>query len=339
MIGELIEKVSRREDLTRAEMEAALGQLIAGTCPDAQMAGLLIGLRVKGETVEELVGAAEALQARAVKLATKRQPMLDTCGTGGDGAHSLNISTMAAFVAAGAGVTVAKHHNRSVSSLCGSADVLERLGLPPEQSPEDVAAAIDAVGIGFLFAPIFHPVTRAVAQLRRQLGVRTLFNMLGPLTNPAGVRAQLVGVYAPERTLLMGEALRALGRVRALVVSAESGLDEIAPCGRTTVVELEDGKLRQYHVTPADFGAPETPLASIAGGTPEVNAAAFTEILSGRPHPAREAVRINAAAALFAAGVAGDYRAGYVQAGDAIDSGRARAKLDQLIARAKAPVA
>lgn len=335
MIGELIEKVSRREDLTRAEMERALGDLIAGSCPDVQMAGLLVGLRVKGETVEELVGAAEALHARSVKLTLKTAPMLDTCGTGGDGAHSLNISTMAAFVAAGAGVTVAKHHNRSVSSLCGSADVLEELGIPPEQSPEQVTRAIETIGIGFLFAPVFHPATRAVGTLRRALGVRTLFNMLGPLTNPAGVRAQLVGVYHPERAMLMGEALRALGRERALVVSSEVGLDEIAPCGRTTIVELDRGKLHQFEVTPADFGAPETPLDSIRGGAREVNAAALKTILSGTAHPARTAVQINAAAALVTAGIAATFTDGYRLAGDAIDSGRALAKLTDLAALVK----
>jgi anthranilate phosphoribosyltransferase len=342
MITQLIEKVARRQDLDRAEMASALDALIEGVCPEAQMAGLLIGLRVKGEAPEELVGAALALRARALKLPLDQQPMLDTCGTGGDGSGSLNLSTMAAFIAAGAGVTVAKHYNRSASSLCGSADVLESLGAIVEQSPAQTARALETVGIGFLYAPLYHPATRAVAQLRRALSVRTLFNLLGPLTSPAAVKAQLVGVFHPDRLVLMASAIRELGRERALVVSAATGdatgLDEIAPNGVTAIAELRGGEIRTFEVTPADFGAPETPITAIEGGSPEFNAEVMRAILTGEPHVARTAVLINASAALVAADAAEDFRDGYRRAAEAIDSGAAVAKLDQFIAQSKVEI-
>jgi anthranilate phosphoribosyltransferase len=335
MLVELLEKVANREDLTREEVERAVGLLIANECPEPQIAGLLIGLRVKGETVEELVGAASALKSRAVPLALKAQPMLDTAGTGGDRSGSLNLSTAAALVAAGAGVTVAKHGNRAASSQCGSADVLEALGIAVDLSPEETARAIEEIGIGFLFAPLYHPATRAVVALRRTLGVRTLFNLLGPLTNPAGVRAQLVGVFHPSKTLVMGEALRALGVARALVVSSDAGLDEVSPWGATTVVDLRDGELKQYTVTPADFGLQETPLEAIKGGTPDINATALNAILSGEKHPGRTAVLLNAAAALVAAGRSEGFEEAAALATRTIDSGAARAKMDALRALKK----
>ncbi len=339
MITDLLEKVGRREDLSREELRAALDALIDGQCPDIQFAALLMGLRVKGETVEELIGAADVLRARALKVPVKERPLLCTAGTGGDGSGSLNLSTAAAFVAAGAGASVAKHGNRSVSSKCGSADVLDALGAPVESTPEEIAVALETVGISFLFAPLYHPATKAVAAVRRGLGVRTLFNLLGPLTNPANVRTQMIGVYHPSKTLVMAEALRALGAERGLVVAAEPGLDEISPAGPTTVVELKRGALRQFTVTPRDFGLEPVLLDSIAGGDPAYNAAAIRAILSGEPHPARTAVLLNAGAALVAAGLAEDFREGAALAARSIDSGAALGKLHALCALRKPPLA
>lgn len=330
MIVDLLEKVGRRQDLTRTELSTALDALIDGTCPELQFAGLLMGLRVKGETVEEMIGAASVLRARALKLPVKERPLLCTAGTGGDGAGGLNLSTAAALIAAAAGASVAKHGNRAISSKCGSSDVLEALGIRADVSIDEMARALETVGIAFLFAPTYHPATKAVAAIRRQLGVRTLFNLLGPLTNPANVRCQLVGVYHPSKTMVMGEALRGLGCERALVVSADVGLDEISPQGATVVVDLRQGNLTQYKVTPADFGFEERSLDSIRGGDPMYNAAALRAILSGEDHPARPAVLMNASAALVACDLAPDFRAGVALAEQVIDDGRAMAKINEL---------
>ncbi|MGE0735129.1 MAG: anthranilate phosphoribosyltransferase [Alphaproteobacteria bacterium] len=335
MLNETLEKVARRENLTRDEMAAAIGTIVEGACSTAQMAGLLLGLRVKGEAVDELLGAAAALRSRAVKLPSMSRPDLDTVGTGGDGSGSLNLSTAAALVAAGAGLKVAKHGNRSVSSKCGSADVLTALGVPTEMPPADTARAIEATGFGFLFAPLYHPAMKQVAPVRRDLGVRTLFNLLGPLTNPADVRTQLVGVYHPSRLELLASALAEAGVERALVVSAPVGLDEIAPCGETHVIEVEGGSQRRYTITPDDFDLAPQPLASIRGGDPTLNARLLIDVLSGHQVPARTAVLLNAAAGLFAAGAAKDFRDGARQAAYVIDSGRALAALDAARASAQ----
>ncbi len=330
MIEELLEKVARREDLDRHEMAAAITSFVDQTCPEPQVAGLLMAIRVKGEAPDELVGAATALRERAVAPPTAQRPTLDTAGTGGDGSGSLNLSTAAAFVAAAAGVSVAKHGNRSISSKCGSADVLDAMGVPIDLSPEETGHAIDTVGIGFLFAPLYHPAMRAVAGIRRSLGVRTIFNLLGPLTNPAGVRKQLVGVFHPSKAMLMAEALRALGSERVLVVSGEHGLDEIAPAGTTTVVDLKRGELSQYQVTAADFGLEPASLDTIRGGDPATNAAILRAVLGGERHPARTAVVMNAAAALVAAEAAGTLKEGAALAARILDSGAALAKVDGL---------
>jgi anthranilate phosphoribosyltransferase len=337
MIEELLEKVARREDLDRRQMADAIASFVDQTCPEPQVAGLLMAIRVKGESAEELVGAASALRARALAPPTASRPVLDTAGTGGDGSGSLNLSTAAAFVAAGAGVTVAKHGNRSISSKCGSADVLDALGVPIDLSPEETGAAIDQIGIGFLFAPLYHPAMRAVAGIRRALGVRTLFNLLGPLTNPAGVRKQLVGVFHPSKAMLMAEALQALDTERAIVVSGEHGLDEIAPTGTTTVVDLKRGALRQYQVTAKDFGLDPAPLDTIRGGDPAANAAILEAVLSGERHPARTAVLMNAAAALVAADAAEGFAEAAALAARILDSGAALAKVDGLRKLRKAP--
>ncbi len=337
MIEELLEKVARREDLDRHEMAAAIASFVDQTCPEPQIAGLLMAIRVKGESVEELVGAASALRERAIVPPTAKRPTLCTAGTGGDGSGSLNLSTAAAFVAAAAGVSVAKHGNRSISSQCGSADVLLALGVPIDLTPEETGAAIDQVGIGFLFAPLYHPAMRAVAGIRRALAVRTLFNLLGPLTNPAGVKRQLVGVFHPSKALLMAETLRALEAERVLVVSGEHGLDEIAPTGKTTVVDLKRGVLKEYQVTARDFGLDEAPLSTIQGGDPDTNAAILAAVFAGERHPARTAVLMNAAAALVAAEAADDLKGGAALAAQLLDSGAVLAKLDALRAIQPAP--
>lgn len=330
MLNETLEKIACREDLGRAEMAQTIGAVVDDECPPAQIAGLLMGLRVKGETVDELVGAAAAFRDRAVPVPLDDPADLDTAGTGGDGAGSLNLSTAAALVAAAAGLKVAKHGNRSVSSCCGSADLLEALDVPVDDGPAGVAHSMRRNGFGFLFAPNYHPAMKAVAPIRKTLGVRTLFNLLGPLTNPVGVRAQLVGVYHPSRADMLAAALAAGGVSRALVVSAECGLDEVAPHGITHVVEVQDGRLARYSVTPEDFGLDPVPLDSIRGGAPEENARLIRAVLEGDAVPARTAVLLNAAAALVAAGAADTFRAGAAIAAETIDSGRAGAKLEAL---------
>ncbi len=330
MITELLEKLGHGQDLTRQELAFALDDLMDGTCPEVQFAGLLMGLRVKGETVEELIGAASVLRARALKLPLTVRPLLCTAGTGGDGAGGLNLSTTAALIAAGAGASVAKHGNRAVSSKSGSSDVLEALGVPVDLSIAATARGIETIGIGFLFAPLYHPATKAVVQIRRALGVRTLFNLLGPLTNPAHVRKQCVGVYHPSKIRVMAEALAGLECERALVISAEVGLDEVSPQGRTFVASLRHGAIEEFTVTPADFGFEEQPLSTIKGGTPDENAAALLTVLRGGDHPGRAAVLMNASAALVAADLAEDFKAGVALAEASIASGAALAKLDGL---------
>ena len=327
----LLEKICRREDLSRDEMGRALNGLIAGQVSEVHMAALLTGLRIKGEAVDEVFGAARTMREHAVQLPINTPPQLDVVGTGGDGAGSINLSTAAAFVAASHGITVAKHYNRSVSSKCGSADVMLELGLGLDHSPAEVAAMIENCGMGFLFAPTFHPATRAVAELRRKLAIRTIFNILGPLTNPSGVKAQLIGVYDPKRTRLMAETLQEFGVSHALVVSAEIGLDEISPNGMTFVTHLQQGKIRDYSVRPADFGARETASDVIRGGGPAENAQILKMILQGKPHAARIAVALNAAAALLVGGAAEDFKEGFALAEEILKSGKAWEKCEELI--------
>ncbi|MDI9409240.1 MAG: anthranilate phosphoribosyltransferase [Candidatus Pacebacteria bacterium] len=332
LIPNVIKKLLQRRDLDRAEMSAALESIIAGDSNEAQIGGFLVGLAVKGESIEEVIGAVQTLRRHALKLNLKTVPELDTAGTGGDGMGSFNLSTTAAIIAAALGVRVAKHYNRAQSSICGSADLMEALGLPMVHPPQLTELMLDRHGIGFLFAPTFHGATKAVAQVRRDLKVRTLFNILGPMTNPCGVKSQLIGVYDHERAKLMARAMVQLGCERALLVTAESGLDEISPIGKTQIVEIAAGAIKNYTVTPADFGAAEMPLESIQGGTAADNAAILRRILSGRPHPARTAVSLNTAAALYAAGRVTDLKQGYGESEAIIDSGRALVFLDTVLA-------
>ena len=336
MLNEILEKVARREHLSHAEMQGAIGVLVQPEAPAAQIAGLLMALRTKGEAPDELSGAAAALRERALRPPLGETPMLDVVGTGGDRSGSLNLSTAAAIVCAAAGVTVAKHGNRSVSSQCGSADVLERLGVRIDAPANETAESFRATGFCFLFAPLYHPAMKAVAPVRRALGVRTLFNYLGPLTNPVGVRAQLVGVFDPAKVETMARALIPSGVERALVVSADAGLDEIAPCGATQVAELRYGRIERYAIRPEDFGLAERPIESIRGGDPAANAAAIRAVLSGADVPARPAVLLNAGAALYVAGAARDFKDGARLAAATIDAGRAVATLQAIAGETRA---
>jgi anthranilate phosphoribosyltransferase len=336
LLTDALERIASGGDLDSAQAEAVMEQILAGRATDAQIAGLLVALRVKGETVAELVGFARAMRANAHPIfppghGPAAEAIVDTCGTGGDGSGSFNISTAAAFVVAGAGIRVAKHGNRSISSRCGSADVLEVLGIDPEHEIELAGRAIEQVGIGFLFAPAVHPATKHVMRARRELRLRTVFNLLGPLTNPAGASAQIVGVFSADFAGRIAQALGELGVLRAFVVHGRDGLDEISLSGPTLVAELSGGKVRSYEVTPEDFGLPRAPLAELAGGDAARNAEIIGRILAGEPGAPRNAVLAAAAAALVAAGRARDFREGVAVAAQSIDSGAAAAKLESLI--------
>jgi anthranilate phosphoribosyltransferase len=342
MIHQALNKVVAEEDLSRVEAEAAMEEILSGRATSAQIAGLLTALRMKGETVDELVGFATAMRRHATPIFAGQprvaiEALVDTCGTGGDGSGTFNVSTVAAFVIAGAGVHVAKHGNRSISSRCGSADVLEHLGVRIDLPPERVARAIEEVGIGFLFAPAVHSATRHAMAARRELRMQTAFNLLGPLTNPAGSSAQVVGVYDANLTELMARALGELGVRRAFVVHGAAGIDEISIAGLTYVAELRAGLVRSYTLTPEDFGLRRAPLEAIRGGDAAQNAKIVHKVLGRsmvyRDHgPHREIVLANAAAALVAAGRATDFLHGVQLASHSIDSGAAREKLEALIA-------
>ncbi|MGA9773025.1 MAG: anthranilate phosphoribosyltransferase [Blastocatellia bacterium] len=337
-ITEAIKKAVDRQNLSAEEAESVLDQIMTDQCTDAQIASLLTALRMKGETVSELTGFARVMRRKAAAVrphleigGTEREALIDTCGTGGDVSGSFNISTATAFVVAGCGVRVAKHGNRSVSSQCGSADVVEALGVKIELEPERIAACIDEIGIGFLHAPLLHEAMRYVAPARRQMGIRTIFNMLGPLTNPAGANAQVIGVYAAHLTEVLADVLRALGSSRALVVHGSDGLDEITISAESKVTELKDGELTTYTVKPEDFGLRRATLEEVRGGDARQNSRIILEVLEGSKGPRRDVVLLNAAAALVASSRAGNFPEGVQLAADSIDTGRARTKLEQLI--------
>ena len=342
MIENVIEKIAAGEDLTRAEAEAAMDQILSARASDAQIAGFLTALRIKGETVDELVGFATVMRRHASPVFSRlRLPpdavLVDTAGTGGDGRGTFNISTAAAFVIAGAGVHVAKHGNRAFTSRCGSADVLEELGVRMDLPMERVARAIETIGIGFLYAPAAHTAMRHAMAARRELKVRTVFNLLGPLTNPAGASAQIVGVYDASFTELLARALGELGVRRAFVVHGADGVDEISISGETNIAEMRDGVVRSYTLAPEDFGLSRAPLESIQGGDAKRNAQVIKHILGHRDSPHehgahRDVVLANSSAALVAAGRATDFLVGVRLAAESIDSGAARAKLDALVA-------
>jgi len=335
MFVTLFDKLSRRQDLSVEEAAAAMARIMEGSASAAEISGLLVGLAMKGEQTSEIVGLARAMRAHAVRLPTTVTPILDLCGTGGDRAGTFNISSVAAVAAAACGARVAKHGNRAVSSACGSADLFEALGVGTTAPPEVVARCLEGAGIAFLFAPSFHPSMRHAAAVRRELGLRTAFNLLGPLTNPAGPTHQLVGVPRPELTELVARALLSLGSRRAWVVHGADGLDEISTTGYSKVSECRDGTVKTFYVHPSDFGLPVALPAALAGGSIAANRRIAMGVLRGQPGPTRDIVLLNAGSALFLAGRATSVRDGISQAGAAIDRGDAARTLEKMVALSK----
>lgn len=327
----LLDKLQRRVDLTVDEAAGAMETIMDGGAPPAQIAGFLIALAMKGERPDEIVGLARTMRARAAKLSRSFAPVFDTCGTGGDGSHTFNVSTVAALVLAACGVRVAKHGNRSASSKCGSADVLEALGVNVAAPPAVVERCLEQAGIAFLFAPVFHPSMRHAGPTRKELGVRTAFNLLGPLTNPAAAARQLVGVPRPELTELVARSLAQLGAERAWVVHGADGLDEISTTGYTKVSECRGGSVNTFYLHPADVGLPKASREDLRGGEASENAAIARAVLSGAKGPARDVVVLNAGASLLIAEQAGSIPEGLAMAAAAIDDGRATAVLARLV--------
>ena len=330
-LRDAIARVCARRDLDADEMADAVGRIMDGQGTPAQIAALLIGLRQKGESVDEVVGAARAMRARATPVSVPEGVIVDTCGTGGDGSGTFNISTTVAFIAAGAGAAVAKHGSRAVSSRSGSADVLEALGVKTGVSPKRAAECVDTAGVGFLFAPSHHPAFARLAPIRRQLGARTVFNLLGPLSNPAAARRQLLGVYSTSLVRPVAEALMALGSEEAMVVASKDGLDELSLSAPTMVARLSKGRISVSTITPKLVGLRPRPLRAVAGGDAARNARITRTVLSGAPGAPRDICLFNAAAALMVAGLAKDWRDGLSLAAASIDSGRAAASLAILV--------
>jgi len=333
MIQDAITKLLDRTQLARAEARAVMDEIMRGEATPAQIGGFLIALRSKGETADEITGCAEAMRDHALVVRPSRDDLVDTAGTGGDGAHTINISTAAALVAAAAGAAVAKHGNRAVSSACGSADVLEALGFTLEQAPPRIAQSIDELGFGFLFAPSHHPAMRHAAAVRKELATRTVFNVLGPLTNPAGARAQVVGVYSPELVPTIAEVLARLGARRAYVVHGAGGIDELSPVGPNLLAEVVDGEVFERRLDPeAELGIPRCSVDELRGGNPMENAESIRTVFAGANGGRRDAILLNAAGAIAAGGHAADLREGLELARKAIDSGAATERLELLIA-------
>ncbi len=330
MIVAVLQELLDGRDLTRERARATMNAIMSGDATPAQIGAFLVALRLKGETPDEIAGSAEAMREHVLPVRPERDDLVDTAGTGGDGAATINISTAAAIVAAAAGAGVAKHGNRAVSSASGSADVLEALGFSLEQPPERIARSIDELGFGFMFAPLHHPAMRHAAPVRRELATRTVFNVLGPLTNPAGARAQVIGVYAGSLVEPLAQVLAQLGARRAFVVHGAYGIDELSPCGPNLVAEVVDGDVRERIVDPLDLGIPRSDPKGLRGGSPAENAAAIRSILSGAEGAGRDAVLLNAAGAIAAAGHAADLTEGLALAREAVDSGAAGERLEQL---------
>ena len=326
-----LEKVIGKQDLGQDEMSAAFDVIMSGEATPAQIGAFITALRMKGESVDEIAGGAASMRHHAVFIDPGGLPVVDTCGTGGDSCDTFNISTTAALVVAGAGVPVAKHGNRAISSKCGSADVLAELGVNLDVVPETVEECIRDAGIGFLFAPKLHPAMKHAMGPRRELGIRTVFNMLGPLTNPAGARGQIIGVFSPELTEPFANVLRLLGSRRAFIVHGQDGMDEITTTTTTRVSELSDGKVRTYELNPLDFIEEEADASDLAGGDPAANAGITRSILSGDKGPRRDIVCLNAAAAIVAGGKADDLKQSRALAEESIDSGKATKALEELV--------
>jgi len=331
MIKEAIDKAVTKTDLREAEMMEAMEEIMSGTATQAQIAALITALRMKGETVEEVTGAARIMRQKATRVNACASTIVDTCGTGGDKLNTFNISTTAAFVVAAAGITVAKHGNRAVSSGCGSADVLEALGVNVSAEQEIVEECVQQIGIGFLFAPKLHGAMKYAIGPRREIGIRTIFNMLGPLTNPAGATAQLLGVYDPKLTEMFAEVLKNMGIKRAFIVHGLDGLDEATITGETRVAELKDGMVRTYNINPVDYFGRTDTLDSIRGGNPSVNAQITRDVLTGKDGACRNVVLLNAALAIVAGEKAQSIKEGLAIATDCIDSSAAVKKLQALI--------
>ncbi|MGH9163745.1 MAG: anthranilate phosphoribosyltransferase [Vicinamibacteraceae bacterium] len=331
MFRTLLERLLRHEDLSTDATEAAMAAIMRGDAGAATIAGFLVALRAKGERPAEIVGLARAMRAAAVPLASRVDEAFDTCGTGGDGAGTINVSSLTALVVAAAGVPVAKHGNRSVSSQCGSADVFEALGVRIDAPPAVVERSLRTAGIAFFFAPTFHPAMRHAAPVRKELGVRSAFNLLGPLTNPAGARRQLVGVPRPELTELVARTLGLRGSEHVWVVHAADGLDELSTTGYSKVSECRHGVMRTFYVHPSDFGLPKGELADLSGGDAATNARIAGAVLQGQAGPARDIVLLNAGAALFIAGRAASVHEGIQLAATTLDEGQAAGILDRMV--------
>ena len=338
MIQSAISELMDGRDLSQEDAREVMNSIMAGEATPAQIGAFLVALRIKGETADEIAGCAEAMREHVLVVRPARTDLVDTAGTGGDGARTFNISTAAALVAAAAGAGVAKHGNRAVSSSSGSADVLEALGFNLELPPETIARSIDELGFGFLFAPTHHPAMRHAAPVRRDLATRTVFNVLGPLTNPAGARAQVVGVYAPELVPTIADVLARLGAERAFVVHGAAGVDELSPAGPNLVCEVANGQVRRREIDPLDLGIDRCAPEELGGGDPADNAETIRRIFSGAEGGKRDAVLLNAAGAIAAGGLATDLGEGVGLAREAIDSGAAGERLEALIAFTQEPV-
>ena len=332
MIQATVSSLLDGQDLTRGEAHEAMNEIMRGDATQAQIAGFLVALRAKGETADEIAGCADAMREHVLHVRPQRTDLVDIVGTGGDGANTYNISTAAALVAAAAGAAIAKHGNRAASSASGSADVLEALGFRLDLPPGRIARSIDELGFGFLFAQAHHPAMKHAAPVRRELATRTVFNVLGPLTNPAGARALMLGVYSPELTRTLASALVQLDTTRAFVVHGAGGIDELSPCGPNLVCEVENGTVREYLLDPVDLGIERCDSSELRGGDPARNARALRDVLEGADGGHRAAVILNAAGGIAAAGHAEDLREGIQHAREAIDSGAAAARLDELVA-------
>jgi anthranilate phosphoribosyltransferase len=336
LLREAISAVVSGRNLTEWEAEQAMEAIMTGEATPVQAGALLVALRMKGETVDELTGFARVMQQKVLRVNCRSANLVDTCGTGGDGLSTFNVSTAAAFVVAGAGVPVAKHGNRSMSSRCGSADVLEALGVCIALPPDEVAACVDEVGIGFMFAQTYHPAMRHAAPVRRELGIRTVFNILGPLTNPAGAKRQLIGVPRPELAPQVAEVLARLGSERAMVVYGEPGMDELSTVGPSFVAELRDGDVTTYTLDATALGLPRTALKHVVGSGAAENAAILSRVLAGEMGPARDIVLLNAAAGLVVGGLTSDIREALSLARRSLDSGAAAERLNELRKRTPA---
>ncbi len=332
IVGPAIQLLLDGHHLSREDAHELMGSIMDGEATPAQIAGFLVALRTKGETADEIAGFAEAMRGHVVPVTPQRAPVIDIVGTGGDGANTFNISTAAALVAAAAGAAVAKHGNRAASSAAGSADVLEELGIDLEQSPERIALSIDDLGFGFMFARAHHPAMRFVAPVRQEIGIRTVFNVLGPLANPAGACDGVFGVYSAELGLTYAEALAELGARRAFVVHGHGGLDELSPFGPNLVFEIADGDVREWELDPRDLGLEPADPSELRGGSAAENAAIIRTVLAGEQGARRDAVLLNAAAGLVAAGLADDLVEGFALGAETIDSGAASSRLDALVA-------